>query len=214
QATIHCTAATTLATLLSATSVAAGGSVGDQATINGAPGNAGGTISYKVYSDSSCLNQFADATPVDNVVANGKAPASKQITFVGAGSYYWQAVYSGDPEHDVGGSTSDCGAGTLAVTEASAGSAQALIQADLDAGRISYGTALVYRAWALFWDPRLPARYDGTGSTGEDISLFPEIEAALPSLPPDQQAQLRGWIARPTDPLRPVGPTPAPPRSL
>jgi Family of unknown function (DUF6055) len=88
-------------------------------------------------------------------------------------------------------------------------SSQGLIQADLDAGRISYGQSLIYRAWTLFWDARLPARYDGTGSTGEDLSLFPEIEAALPSLPPDQQAELEGWIARPTSPLSPFGPAAA-----
>jgi hypothetical protein len=209
QATIHCTAATSVTTVLSGTSVAAGGSVSDQATINGAPAAAGGTISYKVYSDSVCQSLFADATPADNVISNGKAPASKEVTFGSSGTYYWQAVYSGDPEQSVGGSTSDCTSEKLVVTDASAGSTQALIEADLDAGRIDYGTALIYRAWALFWDPRLPARYDGTGSTGEDLSLFSEIEAALPSLPPDQQAELRGWITRPTDPRSPFGPAAA-----
>jgi hypothetical protein len=84
-----------------------------------------------------------------------------------------------------------------------------LIQADLDAGLITYGTSLIYRAWTLFWDARLPARYDGTGSTGEDLGLFSEIEAALPSLPGDQQAELRSWISRPTDPLSPFGPAAA-----
>ena len=84
-----------------------------------------------------------------------------------------------------------------------------MIQADLDAGLIDYGTSLIYRAWTLFWDARLPARYDGAGSTGEDLSLFTEIEAALPSLPLDQQAELQGWISRPTDPLSPFGPAAA-----
>ncbi len=88
-------------------------------------------------------------------------------------------------------------------------SSQELIQADLDGGLIDYGTSLIYRAWTLFWDARLPARYDGTGSTGEDLSLFSEIEAALPSLSPDQKAELQGWIARPTDPLSPFGPATA-----
>jgi hypothetical protein len=88
-------------------------------------------------------------------------------------------------------------------------SSQGLIQADLDAGLISYGQSLIYRAWTLFWDARLPARYDGTGSTGEDNSLFTEIEAALPSLPPDQQAELEGWLARPASPFSPFGPAAA-----
>jgi hypothetical protein len=62
-----------------------------------------------VYSDSACLSLFADATPADNVISNGKAPASKEVTFGSSGSYYWQAVYSGDPEQSAGGSASDCG---------------------------------------------------------------------------------------------------------
>jgi CARDB len=90
------------------------------------------------------------------------------------------------------------------------GSSQDLIGQDLQDGLIDYGTSLLYRAWALFWDPRLPARYDGAGSSGEDESLFVEIEQALSGLPSDQQQELRGFIARPTDPLSPFGPTAGP----
>jgi hypothetical protein len=88
------------------------------------------------------------------------------------------------------------------------GSSQALIAQDLEAGRIDYGTSLIYRAWTLFWDPRLPERYDGTGSTGEDRDLFLAIEAALPTLPPEQQAELEGFVVRPTDPRSSFGPAP------
>src|SRR5215210_7253523 len=51
-------------------------------------------------------------------------------------------------------------------------SAQALIAAALKAGRIDYGTALLYRAYALFADDRLPADLWGSGSQGEDQPLF------------------------------------------
>ena len=91
------------------------------------------------------------------------------------------------------------------------GSSQTLIAQDLDAGLIDFGTSLIYRAWALFWDPRLPERYDGTGSTGEDQSLFPAIEAALGGLPTEQQAELEGFVARPTDARSPFGPAAAAP---
>ena len=211
QATIHCTAPTTLTTALSQTTITTGGSVSDQATITGAPSGAGGTITYSVYSDSACQTLFADATPAVNSVSGGQAPASKQITFDNAGTFYWQATYSGDVANNAGGSSSACGSETLLVSESTAGSgsSQELIQADLDAGLIDYGTSLIYRAWALFWDARLPARYDGSGSIGEDGGLFTEIKAALPSLPPDQQAELEGWVSRPTDPLSPFGPAAA-----
>jgi hypothetical protein len=101
----------------------------------------------------------------------------------------------------------------LPAPSPSGASSQALIQADLEAGRIDYGTSLVYRAWSLFWDARLPARYDGAGSTGEDLSLFSEIEAALPSLPADQRTELQGWISRPTEPASPFGPAAATPEA-
>jgi CARDB len=101
----------------------------------------------------------------------------------------------------------NCRAPTRAIA---VGSSQDLIEQDLQDGLIDYGTSLIYRAWALFWDPRLPARYDGAGSSGEDGSLFVEIEEALSGLPSDQQQELRGFIARPTDPLSPFGPVAGP----
>ena len=61
-------------------------------------------------------------------------------------------------------------------------SAQALIAADLGSGAIDLGTSLVYRAWALFADARLPERYDAAPSLGRDTSLFADIAASLPDL--------------------------------
>src|SRR5262249_26904364 len=107
---------TTLTTLLSSSSIDAGGSVSDQATISGAAPTAGGTITYKVYTNNTCDSAvFADATPVSNTVVNGVAPASKSITFPSGGSFWWQAVYSGDPATNTGGSTSDCTSQPLTV---------------------------------------------------------------------------------------------------
>lgn len=75
---------------------------------------------------------------------------------------------------------------------------QALIAAGLAAGKIDYGTSLLYRAYALFADPRLPAAYQGAGSEGQDHTLFEEM--ADPSLPPDIQAALRPFRLRPAHP--------------
>jgi hypothetical protein len=44
----------TIATTLSATSIAAGGSAHDSATLTGATATAGGTVTYTAYSDSAC----------------------------------------------------------------------------------------------------------------------------------------------------------------
>ena len=82
-------------------------------------------------------------------------------------------------------------------------SSQALIAADLEAGTIDEGTSYEYRAWALFGDARLPEKYDGSGSIGEDNALFDQIASSLDSLPDDQAAELERYLRRPTDPTSP-----------
>jgi hypothetical protein len=78
SATIHCSAPTTLTTTLSKSQIAAGGGVSDQATISGAQTGAGGTMSYKVYSDNACNTRpIADATPTPNTVANGRSATDR-----------------------------------------------------------------------------------------------------------------------------------------
>ena len=76
--------------------VAPGVSATDQATLYGVTPSAGGTITYKVYSDSSCATLVFDATPPSNTVVNGTAPASTAFSSSSVGIFYWQAVYSGD----------------------------------------------------------------------------------------------------------------------
>ena len=53
-----------------------------------------------------------------------------------------------------------------------------------------------------------PARYDGAGSTGEDLSLFPRSGLHCRASRPISRPS-RGVIARPTDPLSPFGPAAA-----
>jgi fimbrial isopeptide formation D2 family protein len=71
-----------------------GASVTDQATLTGASAAAGGTVTYTVFSDDECTTEFADAG-TKNVV-NGIVGASDPVTFPTAGTFYWQAAYSGD----------------------------------------------------------------------------------------------------------------------
>jgi hypothetical protein len=79
-------------------------------------------------------------------------------------------------------------------------SSQALIAADLASGAITVAQSLEYRAWADFLDPRLPERYDGTGSSGTDESVLADIAAAMPSLTAEEQAVLNPYLLRPDDP--------------
>jgi hypothetical protein len=88
--------------------------------------------------------------------------------------------------------------------------AQSLIAEQLSTGVIDYETSLVYRAFALFGDPRLPAELAGTGSFGEDNALFGEVRYQWAQLSPETQNLLIPFVSRPTD-SRSVYNQPGPP---
>jgi hypothetical protein len=77
---------------------------------------------------------------------------------------------------------------------------QGLIEAALAAGTIDYPTSLLYRAYALFGDPRLPAELTGAGSSGEDSGLAHEVELAGADLPAAIRDALIPFLVRPSDP--------------
>jgi len=103
---------TAISTTLSANSVPVGSTVHDSALLSGATSDAGGTVTYSVYSDSLCAVPFASAGT--KTVTNGIVPDSDPVTFNLVDTYYWQAVYSGDAKNT--GSTSACTSETLVVT--------------------------------------------------------------------------------------------------
>jgi hypothetical protein len=105
----------TITTTLSATSVQVGGTVHDSATLTGATANAGGTVTYTVYTDTACSQGAQDAGTKN--VTNGTVPDSNPITFNATGDYYWQAVYSGDANNKP--ATSVCTSEHLVVTRRS-----------------------------------------------------------------------------------------------
>ncbi len=94
----------TIATILSSNSITLGGIVHDSAILTGATATAGGTVTYTIYTNNTCtLNPRAAGTVT---VTNHLVPDSNPITFNSFGTYYWQAVYSGDANNN--GATSDC----------------------------------------------------------------------------------------------------------
>ncbi len=101
----------TIATTLSGTSVQVGSSVHDSAALTGATSNAGGTVQYTVYTDSECTLGPIDAGL--KAVSDGIVTDSNPITFNSAGTWYWQAVYSGDANNT--GATSTCTEEVLTV---------------------------------------------------------------------------------------------------
>jgi hypothetical protein len=81
------------------------GAVHDTATLTGENAfMATGTVKYDVYSDKDCEHLVAEAGEV--TVAAGLVPASEEEKLL-AGTYYWQATYSGDLHNE--GSTTPCG---------------------------------------------------------------------------------------------------------
>jgi uncharacterized repeat protein (TIGR01451 family) len=101
----------TIATTLSASTITAGGTVNDTSKVTGATGNAGGTVTYTVFTNTVCTTGAVDAGT--KTVSNGVVPNSNTLTFSNAGDYYWQASYSGDANNAA--ATSACTSEHLVV---------------------------------------------------------------------------------------------------
>src|SRR5262249_55314315 len=81
----------------------------DDATITGATSNAGGTITFNLFSpsDATCSGSPARTEPV-NVNGNGTYRTTNTTFFASTeGTWRWQVVYSGDANNE--GVTSACG---------------------------------------------------------------------------------------------------------
>jgi hypothetical protein len=96
---------TSIITLLSSSTISIGGSVTDAATLSGNTADAGGSVTYNIYSGNQCTGTPVFISTV--TVTNGIIPSSAAFTPTLAGDYTAQAVYSGDAHN--GGSTSECG---------------------------------------------------------------------------------------------------------
>jgi len=97
-------ASPTITTTLSATSITVGGSVSDSSTLSNFY-KASGTVTYEFFTGSTCTGTAtAVGTPV--TVTNGVVPNSASQAFNSAGSFGWNAVYSGDANNN--GATSAC----------------------------------------------------------------------------------------------------------
>jgi hypothetical protein len=110
------------------------GTVGetDTATIAGdAASTATGTMTYTLYSKSSCVASSAVFHGASHTVAGAVAPASAGVTSgLALGKYYWQAAYSGDLSTLFGhvgnvANVSTCGSEVLTVGSATTSGASA-----------------------------------------------------------------------------------------
>src|SRR3989344_9100685 len=86
---------TSITTVLSTTtSIWAGESVYDTAVLHSATAAATGTVAYSVYTNNICTTGAVSAG--SKVVASAIVPNSDTLQFNTPGTYWWQAVYSGD----------------------------------------------------------------------------------------------------------------------
>jgi hypothetical protein len=111
--TNHTNRSPSIATTLSAETITVGGTVHDSATLTGATADAGGTVTYTVYTNNTCTENAQAAGT--KTVTNGVVPDSDAVTFNTAGDYYWQAVYSGDANNN--SATSVCTSEHLVVAK-------------------------------------------------------------------------------------------------
>ncbi len=96
------------------------GTVGetDQVAVAGAnAASASGTVTYGLFSSSSCAAASLVFNGGTKTVTGGKAGASAPVTSaLPPGNYYWEATYSGDAHNNASAST--CGSEVLTVTPA------------------------------------------------------------------------------------------------
>ena len=99
-----------------------GGTIGetDRATVTGTnASSAGGTVTYGIYSSPTCSAASEVFSGGTAAVTAGAAGASAPVTAALAqGTYYWQAIYSGDARNAPSAST--CGSELLTITPAAA----------------------------------------------------------------------------------------------
>ncbi len=118
----------TIATQLSASTAKIGDSITDSATLTGATSTAGGTVTYHAYAGSNTCTG-TDLLNSTKTVTNGVVPDSGAFVASAAGTFSFQAVYSGDANNDP--ATSVCSTEQLVVKAApTATTAQNLIPND------------------------------------------------------------------------------------
>ena len=111
-------ASPTLTTALNSSSIAAGGTDFDTAALSGfAPGGSGSTVIYTVYSDNACSQNARTAGSVAVNESTGAVPNSNTLSFPTAGTFYWQASFSGDANNAA--TLSSCSSEPLTVGKAS-----------------------------------------------------------------------------------------------
>ena len=99
-------ASPTITTALSSGTITAGNTAYDTSNLTGDVGDTGaGTVAYSFYTTNTCSTGLVAVNTV-TVPTSGNVPNSSTVTFNSVGTFYWQAVYSGDANNN--GASSQC----------------------------------------------------------------------------------------------------------
>ena len=143
--------------------------VTDQATLSGTnAASATGTVTYDAYSDASCATPVSMGAP-ESITSPGTLPPSQAVTESGAGTYYWQAAYSGDASNQP--SMSTCGSETETVSPPTARPKPTSISTLLTGSR-------VLRKGACLWIGDLVTVFSGSTVTDSATLSGPNVGSA------------------------------------
>ncbi|HEX6709591.1 MAG TPA: hypothetical protein VF068_04605, partial [Rubrobacter sp.] len=150
--------------------------ISDDATLSGATNDAGGTITFKLYSDANCTNEVNTGLQPVQVNGNGTYN-SGNFTPTAVGTYYWIASYSGDAKNlSVSGACNDANESSV-VEKANSNvqTAQSLTpqdSADLSAGAGGTPTGdVTFKLYGPSADPNQPPDCTGTALYSETVGL-------------------------------------------
>ena len=175
-------------TIVPAGPIAIGASAHDTATITDGSADAGGTISYKLYSDSTCTTLVEDLTPTVNTVVNGVAPDSKAHTFTGAGTFYFYAVYSGDTKN-TGPVNSGCASEPLVINPNTPSVSTTIVPAGpIAIGASAHDTATITNATATAGGTITYKLYSDSTCTTLVEDLTPTVNTVVNGVAPDSKA--------------------------
>lgn len=197
--------------------VACGGS-GEQAPAGGGPGGGGNPA------PPAPVIQSVAVTPATATLKPGQTMHFTAVASDAGGNAVVGAVFTWSTSNaavatiDNAGVATGVTVGTVTVSASVAGvtgnsatlaviavpvseaSSDALIDAALAAGQIDAETALTYKVFAFFVDPRLPAQFAGNGSGGSgEARAFEQLFDTFDSLSPATQATLSPFLRRPSE---------------
>ena len=172
----------TIATTLSAASISAGATANDSAMLSGAGTSTGtGTVAYSYYTNNACTTGKVTVGTV-TVPASGVVPNSATVTFGSIGTYYWQAVYSGDANNN--GATSPCASEQLTVTKANPTIATTLSTGSINPGGTAHDSATLSGAGTSTGAGTVTYSYytNNTCTTGQ-VNLAPVTVSTAGAVP-------------------------------